>query len=102
MTTKPKVNRRIQALEQQVQECINKMDALLREASDAEHQIEQITAPSDEDEFHRRAGAIGHIVTLINDLCGPRLELVLELVFRIWDMDEHETEQIDEAKTVLH
>ncbi|SRR6266496_5698011 len=96
-------DRRIEVLEQQVQECIKKLEPLLVEISGYEHQIDQLTALSDEVEFHQRAETIGHTIILINDLCGPRLALVFELVFRIWNMGEHKTKhQTDETKVVLH
>jgi hypothetical protein len=88
MTAKPKTkpDPRIQSLEQQIQDRLDRLEPILAEISECEHMLNQLRAPSDEDEFHDRVGTTGHVVLMLSGLCQPRLEVAFGVLMRLFNL----------------
>jgi hypothetical protein len=99
---------RIKALEQQVQDRLDRMEPLLTEISECQHMISQLRALDHEDEFLERASTIGHIVMMLNDLCSPRVDALYRIMVQLFNL-RHAAERdaeveppADDKPSVLH
>jgi hypothetical protein len=99
----------ITALEQQVQDRLNRLEPILAEISEIEHMLDQLRRDDEDDEFHQRIWNFGHVVMLMDGMCTPRLEVAFGVLLRLFNLNHHEhddveAEQADDAAppTVLH
>jgi hypothetical protein len=106
--TKPKTkpDPRIAALEQQIQDRLDRLEPILAEISECEHLIDQLRARDDEDEFFDRVMTTGHVVQMLSGLCSPRLDVAFDVMVRLFNLnhaehDDAEAEPAD-AKVMLH
>jgi hypothetical protein len=100
-----KPNKRIQSLEQQLAALLNQMEPFLLQASEVSHQINQLRAQDDEDEFFSRMTTYGILFRIVVSTCTPRLDLIYQLANRVAEMRHVEHDDVEaepQRDVVLH
>jgi hypothetical protein len=99
---------RIKALEQQVQDRLDRMEPILTEISECQHLISRLRALDHEEEFLERQSTVGHIVSMLTGLRTPRVDAAFRIMMVLFNL-RHDAEcdaevepPADDAPPVLH